>query len=163
MIAAIFAVDEGNGMGKDGNLPWPFNKEDMQWFKTLTQHQVVVMGKKSWDSSDMLKPLPKRYNVVFTNTFFDNDVEQIKGDVCESLKLLESQHPDKTIFVIGGANLLMQALPVIDIAYITRITGDYLCDVKIDLSKFLERFELTETHLFQTCKAEKYEAISRST
>jgi dihydrofolate reductase len=163
MIVAIFAVDEESGIGKEGKLPWSMIKEDMKWFKENTQDQVVVMGKKSWDSPDMLKPLPKRHNVVFTNNFFDFNVEQIKGDVCESLKLLESQHPNKTIFVIGGANIIAQSVPVLDKILLTRVPGTYDCDTFIPLDDILPKFNLINVHQFETCKVEEYEAIPRRT
>lgn len=159
MITALFAVDEAGGMGKDGRLPWPFNKDDITWFKNKTQSHVVIMGKRTWESPDMPKPLPKRHNVVFTNNFFDTNVEQINGDVCEGIKHVERNHPEKEIFVIGGANLLMQSKPVINKAFITKINGNYDCDVIIDLTDFLEGFKLVSTHDLGTCKVEEYEAI----
>lgn len=160
MIAALFAVDDNGGMGNNGCMPWPHNPDDMKWFKTTTQGHVVVMGRKSWESSDMPKPLPKRHNVVFTNNFIDRpDIEQIKGDVCEGLKYLEKQYPEQTIFVIGGPNLLMQAAPVIKRAYITRITGEYFCDTTLDLNKFLDEFTLVNTLDLKSCIVEEYEAI----
>lgn len=164
MINALFAVDNLGGMGNNGDMPWPFNKEDMLWFKKATEGHVVVMGKKSWNSPDMPKPLPKRTNVVFTNEFIDrNDIIQIKGDVCEGLLLIENSHPDQEIFVIGGANLLEQAKPVLDRAYITRIPGTYETDVKLQLDTFLDGFILVKTIQYETCKVETYETISRRT
>lgn len=159
MITALFAVDEKSGMGKDGALPWPFNKDDMLWFKNKTQGHVVVMGRKTWESADMPKPLPKRHNVVFTNNFFESTVEQIHGNVCEGLTYIESQHPNQEIFVIGGANLLTQSAPVIKKAYITKISGDYNCDTFINLSKFLDNLKLIAIHNLGSCVVEEYEAI----
>lgn len=164
MIIALFAVDEKGGMGLNGDMPWPFNKEDMIWFKEATQGHVVVMGKKSWNSPDMPKPLPKRTNVVFTNEFMDNEhIIQIQGDVCEGLLSIEKKFPELDIFVIGGANLLKQSIPILDKAYITRIPGIYETDVKINLEEFLTPFKLANTKEYQTCKVETYEAISRRT
>lgn len=159
MITALFAVDEGGGMGKDGTLPWPFNKEDITWFKNKTVGQVVVMGKKSWDSPDMIKPLPKRHNVVFTNNFFDSPVDQIKGDVCEGVKRIEAQHSEKEVFIIGGAHILMQAIPVIDKAFITKIPGNYNCDTLINLDVFTKNMKLIAIHNLGSCTVEEYETI----
>jgi len=164
MIVAIFAVDNANGIGNQGTIPWPFNKEDMKWFKETTEGQVVVMGRKTWESSDMPKPLPKRHNVVFTNSIIDNDaITQIKGDVCEGLQWIQEQNPEVDVFVIGGAELLMQAQPVIERAFITRVPETYICDTFIDLEKFIERFILVNTEDLTTCKVEEYEAIQTST
>lgn len=165
MIAALFAVDSIGGMGWKGSMPWPSNKDDMKWFKTSTQNQIVVMGKKSWDSPDMPKPLPGRANIVFTNNFFECDsIEQVRGDVCEALLNIKRNNQKKNIFVIGGANLLLQSRPVLERAYITKIPGEYLSDVQIDVSSFLEGMTLFQKVNLGSCVVEEYHnaAISRS-
>lgn len=165
MIAALFAVDDIGGMGWKGTLPWPHNKDDMKWFKTVTQNQIVVMGKKTWDSPDMPSPLPGRFNVLFTNKFIDrDDIEQIKGDVCEALRSLKQNNKRKNIFVIGGPNLLLQSKPVLDKIYVTKIQGEYLSDTQINLTEFLEGMQLYQTINLGSCSVEEYhnETISRS-
>lgn len=165
MIAALFAVDQAGSMGWKGSMPWPQNKDDMRWFKTTTQNQVVVMGKRTWDSPDMPTPLPGRINVVFTNTFFDqDDVEQVKGDVCEALKSMKQHYKNKNIFVIGGPNLLLQSRPVLEKAYVTRIPGEYLHDTVLNVPDFLNGMVLHQTVNLGSCIVEEYhnETISRS-
>jgi dihydrofolate reductase len=160
MIISLFAVDEEGGMGNNGTIPWPFNKEDMTWFKSKTQGQVVIMGKKSWDSPDMIKPLPKRHNVVFTNNFFDDDrIDQIRGDVCEGIFHIQKKFDPLDVYVIGGANILIQAKPIIKKSFITRIPGKYNCDTKIDLGHYLKDCNLVSTFDLGTCIVEEYETI----
>lgn len=160
MIIALFAVDENGGMGNQGNIPWPAVKEDLEWFRETTEEQIVVMGKKSWHSPDMPKPLPNRHNVVFTNHFMDvDDIDQLSGDVCEGIAYVEEMYPENDIFVIGGADLLMQAKPIIDKAFITKIPGEYMCDTVIDLKNFLDEFVLTNSLDLETCVVEMYERI----
>jgi dihydrofolate reductase len=157
MIAALFAVDEVGGMGNKGSLSWPNNKDDMMWFKTTTQGQIVVMGRRTWDSPDMPKPLPGRFNVIFTNDFFEaDDVEQVKGDVCEALKALKHHHKKKNIFVIGGPNLLLQSKPVLERVYITRIKGEFINDTFINVNDFLEGMTLKDTINLGSCIVEEY-------
>jgi dihydrofolate reductase len=157
MIAALFAVDAVGGMGWKGTLPWPNNPDDMKWFKTTTQDQIVVMGKKTWDSPDMPSPLPGRINVLFTNKFIDNDeIEQIQGDVCEALLSIKKSNKKKNVFVIGGVNLLEQSRPVLDKIFVTRIPGEYLSDTKIKLDDFLLGAELTKTLNLGSCTVEEY-------
>lgn len=164
MIIALFAVDDNGGMGYLGNMPWPTVKEDMKWFKETTEGHVVVMGKKSWHSPDMPKPLPKRHNVIFTNEFLPrDDIVQLRGDVCEGLKHVEQMYPNNDVFVIGGANLLSQAKPVIEKAFITKIPGEHICDAVLDLNEFLIGFSLVNSLDLGTCTVEMYERISRRT
>lgn len=166
MIAALFAVDDIGGMGFKGRLSWPHNRDDMTWFKNQTQNEIVVMGKRTWDGPDMPKPLPGRFNVIFTNNFFDSEeVEQVKGDVCEALKSLKQNHKKKKIFVIGGPNLLLQSKPVLEKVYVTRIKGEFIHDTFIDVNSFLEGMTLINTVNLGSCIVEEYknETIPSST
>lgn len=164
MIIGLFAVDQANGMGFNDSLPWPRNPEDMRWFKSTTENQVVVMGRKTWNSRDMPVPLPKRHNVLVTNQFIDQDsITQIRGDIPTGLVSIQEDFPDKNIYVIGGPDILVQAEPVLEQVLLTRIPGEYLSDVRIDLDQFLSGFSLKSTLELETCKIETYEAISRRT
>ena len=158
MIIALFAVDEAGGVGNNGTMPWPTIKEDLQWFRETTLNQVVVMGKKSWHSPDMPKPLPKRENIVITNNPIDGVICQ-GGNIPFTLKALDCRYPLNDIFVIGGVNILLQAKPALNKLYITRIPGVHEADTQIDLDKFLNGFILINTKDLGTCKVEEYEAI----
>lgn len=148
MIKAIFALDSNGGLGKNGSLPWPKDKKDLAWFKQHTVNNVVVMGRATWDDAMMPKPLPNRINVIITNRpldqehqHFDN-VFTMNGDVSEILYNLQSKYQDKDIFVIGGANLLMQCQPLIQQVILTNFEFNYDCDVKLDLDSFFKDFTL---------------------
>ena len=157
MIIGLFAIDNDNGIGFKGGLPWPHNKDDMAWFRSITRDQVVVMGKKTWNSPDMPKPLPNRVNVVITNNFENNlNIQQIKGQVPGSLVSTQCKYPDKNIFVIGGENILTQAIPVLEKLYVTRIPGKYESDVKLNLENFLKNFKIQNTLDLGSCKVEEY-------
>ena len=161
MIAAIFAADEQGGIGNNGSMPWPTNKDDLKWFKDTTLNQAVVMGKGTWDSEGMPKPLPNRVNVVITSKPLETDLAvPCSGDVKVILKHLVELYPDKDIFVIGGANVLQQAAGVFDKIYLTKIPGNYECDTKVSLDDLLKDFSLVEIKDLQTAKVEIYEAIT---
>jgi len=49
------------GIGLNNSMPWQ-HKEDMEFFKARTTGNVVIMGRKTYES--MGRPLPNR-----TNTF----------------------------------------------------------------------------------------------
>jgi dihydrofolate reductase len=159
MIIGLFAIDDIGGIGVDGRMPWPSNREDLQWFKSTTEEQIVVMGKNTWNSSDMPKPLPNRVNVIITNNYIENTsaaVSQIKGNVCDSLRMLQEINPTKNVFVIGGANILKQSQSVLEKLYVTRIPGEYRSDVKIEMSEFTKGFKLENIINLGSCKVEEY-------
>lgn len=164
MIIGLFAIDDVGSIGFKGRMPWPHNKDDMQWFKKITQNHVVVMGRRTWESPDMPKPLPGRTNVLFTNKFIErNDINQIRGNVCEALRSVQQNHKKSNIFVIGGANLLHQARPVLEKLYITRISGEYSNDTFINMSEFLDGYTLENTVNLGSCIVEEYNATISKT
>lgn len=146
MINAIFAVDFNGGMGFNGTLPWPHNTEDLQHFKTLTTGQVVVMGRKTWDDPKMPKPLPNRTVYVATNRPVTYAMP-FSGDIKEQLLAIEKQHAGQHIFVIGGAELIEVAKPLLDRIYLTHIKGTYRCDTRIYVKEFLTGFSPVRAHV----------------
>ena len=70
----IVAIDEKNGIGKKGTIPW-YIPEDLKYFSRLTKgngNNAVIMGRKTYESIG--KALPKRKNLVLTrDTSFNKD------------------------------------------------------------------------------------------
>ena len=157
MIAAIFAVDEAGSIGFQGSMPWPQNVDSIQWFKKTTQNQVVVIGKRTWESADLPHPLPGRETVLFTNNFIErDDIEQVRGDVCEALTSLKRNNKKFDIYVYGGADVIMQSRPVLEKIFISRIPGVYLHDCNINLTNFLNGFVLADKINLGSCVVEEY-------
>ena len=146
MIKAIFATDLQGGMGKNGSLPWPHDKEDMLWFKNATRDHVVVMGSNTWLDPAMPKPLPNRHCVVVTNqdiNLFSKAQDVIAGDaLLPSLEVLALNHPKKDIWIIGGAKLIASTQHLFRQVHLTLFYDNYDCDVIIDYKKLLESFEM---------------------
>ena len=155
MIKAVFAVDHNCGIGYQNGLPWPSIKEDFKWFKTVTSGHVVVMGKTTWSSYDMPKPLPNRVNVVFSSSPVDG-VETVSGDAIENVLRLQEKYSSQDIIVIGGANLISQVSPVLEQVHVTRVPGVFTCDTFIDLSTVVKHLKLETVTDFKTCVVEHY-------
>lgn len=136
-MKAIFAVDSANGIGKNGSLPWPKNKEDFAWFRQHTLGQTVIMGRNTWDDPLFPKPLPNRTNIVVTSRPVD-----VPGVIVVS-SIGDASIPQDAI-VIGGAGLITSMLDRIDTIYLTRFAGNYNCDVILDLDRILLDFHLVE-------------------
>lgn len=137
MIKAIFAVDYWGGMGYNGTLPWPHNSADLKNFKSLTMGHVVVMGGKTYDDTSMPKPLNGRIAYVATKRNFVPYASVIQGDLREEVLNLEKKHPDKIIWVIGGAQVLEQCGDILDRIHLTHYKKSYRIDTKINLKTFL--------------------------
>lgn len=146
MIRSIFAVDANGGLGKDGTLPWPKDGEDLRWFKESTTGDMVVMGKNTWLDPMMPKPLPNRTSVIVATKDYhlcDAAHMVISGDhLIPALGELQSRNPHRTIWIIGGAQLLTSTKGLSEEIYLTRFDRAYECDVKIDLVEYLRGYEL---------------------
>jgi len=165
MIRSIFAVDADGGLGKDGSLPWPKDREDLMWFKTNTVGDIVVMGKNTWMDPMMPKPLPGRMNVVVANGdfhMFDSAHRVITGrDLDGSIRELAKQNTNKTVWIIGGAQLLKSTAHLVEQIYLTRFDGSYACDVKIDIDEHLKEFRMLRGTPGNGKVFQVYEKLSR--
>ena len=115
MISIIAAYSKNRVIGYKGKIPWKIKGEQL-WFKELTLNHVVIMGRKTYESIG--KPLENRLNIVVTSTLFF-DEENLKS--VKSLKEALSLIKDKEAFIIGGQRLYEEALPIVDVMYITEI------------------------------------------
>ena len=139
------ACDNGGGVSKDGTIPWPKNTKDLSWFKKNTTNNVVVMGSKTWTDPLMPWPLPNRINVLATTKEQEHPGadKYVCGDLGIELKKLKEEHPNKTIWVIGGPNVIEQTIDSIEEFYLSRIPGEYSCDGFLSLSLIESLFEKT--------------------
>ncbi len=138
MICAIFTVDQMGGMGRQGSMPWNHHQEDMAWFRELTDGHVVIMGRKTWDDPKMPKPMPGRINYVVTSRPIGmRQVHTLSGNWTTRLHEIQSLHPNRKIFIIGGPELIAESKPYTDFAYVTYRRGNYRCDVRLDMNDYV--------------------------
>lgn len=149
MINAIVAISENNVIGKSFGLPWRL-PNDLRWFKEKTINQVVIMGRKTYETIG--KPLPNRINIVLSRG------DKIEGVATEpSLRAAVNRsawYGCDEVLVVGGAQVYELAAPEIDTWYITRVhaevEGDTYLNVDLDNFKlvFDEYHEVDEEHEF---------------
>lgn len=125
MISAIVCVDENFGIGSNGDLLVHI-PEDLKRFKRLTTGNVVVMGRKTWESLPN-KPLPNRLNLVVTSKERTIDFMTAFISIEEALvrARMASKDPEDEWFVIGGGQLYKELLPYCNKAYITKVYRTY--------------------------------------
>jgi dihydrofolate reductase len=122
----IVAHDAQRGIGIDNTLPWRL-PEDLAHFKRLTSGHPVIMGRKTFDSIG--RPLPNRRNIVVTrNAAWLHDGVEAADSLGAALALARAYAGDGPVFVIGGAQIFAEALPLADVLEITVIDQTFNCD-----------------------------------
>ena len=127
----IYARARNGVIGKDGTLPWHL-PEDLAHFKRTTLGCPVIMGRKTWDSlPPKFRPLPGRTNVVITHqTDWQEDGALPAKDVLEALSICKhmsvilDNNPEQ-VWVIGGAQIYAQTLPLAKRVVVTDIDADF--------------------------------------
>jgi dihydrofolate reductase len=159
MIKAVFAVDQFGGMGYNGGLPWPHNRADLAHFQKLTMGHVVVMGRRSWDDPALNKPLLGR--IVYVATHHPVTAGRISGNIAEEVLKLEKMHPEKTIWIAGGADILNECRDLYDEIHLTHFKGSYKIDTRIDLKSFLSGFTIESASVAEDIQSTfiRYEPI----
>jgi dihydrofolate reductase len=137
----VVAATRKLGIGKAGTMPWRLPR-DLAYFKELTsktvdptKQNVVIMGRKTWESiPPKFRPLPGRINVVLTRARasdenngrigngpeLDVHSQEVEGvhyssslkAVMELLGQPEMQGSIEQVFVIGGGQVYRWALVV---------------------------------------------------
>jgi dihydrofolate reductase len=119
----IFARARRGVIGLNNTLPWHL-PEDLAHFKATTLGQPVIMGRKTWESlPPKFRPLPGRTNIVVTRqTDWQAPGAQVAHSMTQALALCEH---DAEVWVIGGAEVYAQALPLAQRAVVTEIDADF--------------------------------------
>ena len=123
-VNLILARAANGVIGKDGTIPWRL-PEDLKRFKALTLGHTVVMGRKTWDSlPPRFRPLPGRRNIVVTRQAdWHADGAERAASLADALALCAQANET---WVIGGAQIYAQAMPLAQRALVTEIDRD--CD-----------------------------------
>ena len=119
-ISLIVAADEKGAIGVNNQLLCKL-KGDLKYFKEKTKNHSIIMGRNTYESIG--KPLPDRTNIVLTSdVHYDPDEEvYVYNSFSELMNDYNEAENDEEIFVIGGANVYSQFLPITDTIYLTRI------------------------------------------
>lgn len=138
MAITIIVAKSNNGIiGKDGDLPWRL-PEDLKRFKRLTTGNIVVMGRKTYDSIG--RPLPNRKNIVISrNTLLKIDGVEVEYDLIDVLK----RNQEENVYVIGGGQIYVDALPFTERLEVTEVDVELVGDTsfpEIDSSQWKEIF-----------------------
>jgi len=125
-------------IGADGKIPWHL-PEDFKWFKKMTTGQVVVMGRRTFESIG--KPLPNRTTVVLTRSGQTIPGAMVSSDL-GGLDPAQPEFAGRELFICGGAQLYQAALPRCSDLYLTLVKRNVEGDTFFP--PFEDRFDLVE-------------------
>ena len=124
----IVALNNDGIIGINNRIPWHI-PEDLIRFKKMTENNIVVMGRKTFDSLPSAnRPLKNRINIVLTSTpekyednedktlFFSNE-ENVFRIIQEALVAAK----EKKVFIIGGSDIYKLFIDYCSILHITCI------------------------------------------
>lgn len=156
-LIIIVALDKKKGIGRNNDLLWHL-PNDMKFFKEKTIGQIVIMGRKNWESiPEKYRPLSGRENVVLSrNPDFTAGGCRVFDSLDGCLAAYETEM-SRNLFIIGGGEIYKQALfsGKVSEMYITHV------DKAFDADTYFPDFDssewLIEDIAFQA-KDEKHEA-----
>ena len=149
MISVIVAVAENGTIGDNNTLLWHIT-EDMKRFRQLTTGHPVVMGRKTYDS--LGRPLPNRRNVVISRQDLAIEGCEVVHSLEEALALFQAE---EEVFIIGGAQIYAEAMPVADRFYLTVVGHPYEGDTLFPAWNPLD-WQLVELERFEQGLAYPY-------
>ena len=121
-LAIICAMSLNRVIGRHNQLPWHL-PADLQFFKRTTLGKPIIMGRKTYESIG--RPLPGRTNIVITRQQHLNyqgvHLATSLPMAIEKAQRAASAEDKNEFFVIGGADIYEQALPLAQQLYITQI------------------------------------------
>ena len=104
-------------------MPWHL-PEDLAHFKRVTLSHPVIMGRRTWDSiPPRFRPLPGRVNLVITRQpHWQAAGAQRASSLHDALQQCAGSIQ---VWVIGGAQIYAEALPLADEAVVTEIDANF--------------------------------------
>ena len=141
MISIICALADNRAIGFENRLLFHL-RADLQRFKSLTTGHTIIMGRKTFESFPK-GALPNRRNVVLSrNAQFQAENAEVFPSLEEALKACRD---DDKIFIIGGASVYAEALPLADELLLTHVHA-----IPENADAFFPEFSPSEWRLVQT-------------
>lgn len=143
-LSIIVAIAKNYAIGLDNKLIY-WLPNDMKRFRTLTTGNAIIMGRKTFESLPK-GALPNRRNIVLSRT---SAKDAFPGAECYATldEALEACRNQDEVFIIGGASVYGQALPVADRLCLTCVD-----DIPSEADTFFPEFD--SSHWKETFREE---------
>ncbi|BCS83036.1 bifunctional dihydrofolate reductase-thymidylate synthase [Cotonvirus japonicus] len=125
------------------NMPWPYLKDDMNFFRKLTttipdesKINIIIVGYNTWQTlPNSYKKNTNRYNIIIARgDHQDSHLEKYVDSFENALNFASNISHVNEIFVIGGSVTYQAALlcPQLKNIYVTHIKTNYPNDANIE-------------------------------
>jgi dihydrofolate reductase len=126
IVSAIAAIDRAGLIGDGTKMPWHLPR-DLKRFRALTWGKPIVMGRRTFESIG--GPLEGRLNIVLSRgSSVVAERYRIARSVADALEIakghLKLTQGDEA-FIIGGASVFAETLPLWDRLYLTVVEGPF--------------------------------------
>ena len=133
---AIAAMSLNRVIGAGNKIPWHL-PEDFKWFKKMTTGQVVVMGRKTFESIG--RPLPNRTTIILSRGNFSHPGVRTAADLSH-VDWTEPALAGREVFICGGAEVYVRMLPLCSDLYLTLVKR--VVDGDVFFPPFEDQFEM---------------------
>ncbi len=134
MVGLIVAYTKNRVIGNKGQIPWRIKGEQRR-FKELTTGNVVIMGRRSYD--EIGRPLPNRFTIVVSKTAnYEAENCVTCASLSEAIEYAKKNHPDKNIYLSGGAGIYKEGLPLCEKLFVTEV------ELEIEGDTFFPEFDV---------------------
>jgi dihydrofolate reductase len=121
-VTIVAAVARNGVIGAGGRLPWHL-PDELRRFKELTLGHVLVMGRRTYESIGRV--LPGRTTIVVTRQpGWTAGAEQVVTASSVREAITTAAELDDQVFVVGGAQVYEEALPLADRLELTHVDAE---------------------------------------
>lgn len=109
-------------IGCDNQLPWKL-KTDLKFFRSITEHHAIIMGRKTFDS--IRRPLPSRMNIVMSRQEGSGSSNLAWVKDRESALYLADHYSimngKRQLIVVGGEQIYNTFIDIVDRVFLTEV------------------------------------------
>lgn len=135
----IAAINQQRILGVNNVIPWLY-KGDLKYFKEQTQNNVVIMGRRTWESlPGKVRPLPKRRNVVLSSRQLPVPSSVIVANSMSAAFAaigVGRTNTSQDIWLMGGSRIYKQGFNVASELHLTIVPWEEKVDVLDRVARF---------------------------
>ncbi len=160
MLKWSVAMDKNRVIGKDWKMPW-HEPEDLKRFKQLTQWQICLMGRKTYEWLKQYRPDAEWYPHASKNLIFSRNMPDKPGiEVIHSIDELKQKYWNEVVWVLWWAKTFGVLMPYINELYVTLIPWEHEWDAHMPELNPCEYYRETLEETKSWLKFEKYTKIT---